>query len=245
MEHEGAPIRVLLVDPQQLSRLGLRMLLESDPAITVVGEARDAASALRLARELTPDVVVTDVRLEAGSDGVELTAAISRAFPAMRVLILTAIDRDDYAFAALRAGAQGFLLKDSDEHDLRCAVHRVARGDGVLAPRVSARLLELFGSRLPSCADTTSGRTAEILARDPRLIELTEREFEIFQLVAEGLSNLELSARLHLSESTIKTHIGRILMKLQVRDRVQLVVLGYETGVVRPVPAGERQLVPA
>lgn len=242
-------LRVLLADPEQLVRLGFRMLIEQCGDIVVVGEAADLDSAFRTARDLRPDVVIADVRLGGDCDGVDLAEALRSATPDAGVLILSTADCDELAFAALRAGARGFLLKNSSEHDLLAAVRRVARGDAVVEPRVTARLLQLFGGRLPSCDEIVNGsRTIESLLRDPRLAELTEREYEIFGLVANGHSNVEIVHRLHLSESTVKTHIGRILMKLQMRDRIHLVMLGYETGVVSAIataPTESRQLVGA
>jgi DNA-binding NarL/FixJ family response regulator len=226
-------IRVLLADPEQLVRLGLRMLLEQCGDIVVVGEGSDIGTTFRAARDLRPDVVIADVRLGGECDGVELAEALRNATPDTGVLILSAFDCDEFAFAALRAGARGFLLKNSGERELLAAVRRVAGGDAMVEPRVTARLLQLFGERLPSCDEIVgSSRPIDALIRDPRLAELTDREYEIFVLVANGHNNLEIVQRLHLSESTVKTHIGRILMKLQMRDRVHLVMLGYETGIV-------------
>ena len=221
-------ITVLLVDDQALLRMGLRLVLEAEDDLTVVGEAGDGAVAVAQVSALDPDVVLMDVRMP-GTNGIDATAAIVASHPRTKVLILTTFDLDEYAFAALRAGASGFLLKDAPPAELVGAIRTVAGGDAVVSPRVTRRMLELFADRMPA-----AGATAASPAGDPRMASLTPREAEVLQAVAEGLSNLEIAERLVLSETTVKTHVGRVLGKLGVRDRVQAVVLAYETGVVRP-----------
>ena len=221
-------ISVLLVDDQALLRMGLRLVLEAEDDLTVVGEAGDGSSALTQVSALDPDVVLMDVRMP-GTNGIEATEAIAARHPRTRVLILTTFDLDEYAFAALRAGASGFLLKDAPPAELVGAIRTVARGDAVVSPRITRRMLELFADRMPADVNASAER-----AVDPRLEHLTPREVEVLGVVAEGLSNVEIAERLVLSETTVKTHVGRVLAKLGVRDRVQAVVLAYETGVVRP-----------
>jgi DNA-binding NarL/FixJ family response regulator len=243
----GRGIRVLLVDDQSLIRLGFRMVLENEPELEVVGEADDGAAAVSLATELDPDVVVMDVRMP-GMDGIAATERIAERLPRVRVLIVTTYDLDEYAFAGLRAGASGFLLKNARPAELVQAIRTVAAGDAIVEPRITRRLLDLFGPQLPvvgaDAATTPSVRPGAAGAAasasggeprsDPRLASLTDREAEVFTAIARGMSNAEISAALYLSESTVKTHVGRILMKLGLRDRIHAVVLGYETGVVRP-----------
>ncbi|MFI2753410.1 response regulator [Cellulomonas sp. P22] len=218
-------IRVLLVDDQPLMRMGFRLVLEAEDDLEVVGEAGDGAGAVREAELLRPDVVLMDVRMP-GVNGIEATAQVVAATGA-RVLILTTFDLDDYAFAALRAGASGFMLKDARPAELVGAIRAVATGDAVVSPRVTRRMLEMFSDRLPEPGDPTVDGVA-----DPRIARLTSRELEVLRTVAEGMSNAEIAERLFLSEATVKTHVGRILAKLHVRDRVQAVVLAYETGLV-------------
>lgn len=233
-EPAPADIRVLLVDDQPLIRVGFRMVLENEPGVEVVGEADDGVDAVELAATLVPDVVVMDVRMPR-MDGIAATERITHRLPGVRVLILTTFDLDEYAFAGLRAGASGFLLKNARPADLVRAIRTVAAGDAIVEPRVTRRLLELFGPQLPGDAEAPPPEAASRdVARDPRLAPLTERELEVFTAIARGLSNAEISAALYLSESTVKTHVGHILMKLGVRDRVHAVMLGYETGVVVP-----------
>jgi len=220
-------IRILLVDDEPLLRLGFRLVLESQPDLTVVGEAADGEAAVRLTAELDPDVVVMDVRMP-GVDGIEATREIVRSHGRSRVLILTTFDIDEYAFPGLRAGASGFLLKNVPPDDLLSAIRAVASGDAVVAPSVTRRLLDAMADRLPD----PDGRADE--APDSRLAKLTERESEVLLQVAEGLSNAEIARELTLSEATVKTHVGRILNKLELRDRVQAVVLAYRIGLVRP-----------
>ncbi|GAA1627310.1 response regulator [Georgenia ruanii] len=222
-----ATIRVLLADDQALLRMGFRMVLDGEDGIEVVGEAADGASAVQMAAALRPDVVLMDVRMP-GMNGLEATATIAAEHPDSRVLILTTFDVDEYAFAGLRAGASGFLLKDTRPADLVQAIRTVAAGDAVVSPRITRRMLELFGPHLPGTDAPTPG------GPDPRLERLTARELEVLTLVAEGLSNAEIAGRLFVSETTVKTHVGNLLGKLELRDRVQAVVLAYETGLVRP-----------
>ena len=218
-------ITVLLVDDQELLRSGFRMVLDAHDGIEVIGEASNGDEAIKKTGELLPDVVIMDVRMP-GIDGIAATRAITERYPNCRVLILTTFDLDEYAFAGLRAGASGFLLKDVPPAELVSAIRSVATGDAVVAPRVTRRLLETFAGHLPHPDP----------ARDPdtRLALLTEREREVLGQVALGLSNLEIADRLSLSEATVKTHVGRVLAKLQLRDRVQVVVFAYENRLVRP-----------
>jgi len=215
-------IRIVLVDDQILVRAGFRMVLESQPDLAVVGEAGDGAAAVRLLGTVAADVVVMDIRMPV-MDGVEATRRIAAAGGGPKVLVLTTFDTDEDAFAALQAGASGFLLKNVPPEDLLEAIRVVAAGDAVVAPRVTRRLLDRFAGQL------APGRTG-----DGRLDQLTEREREVLVLVAQGLSNCEIAAKLVVAEATVKTHLGRILAKLHLRDRVQAVVLAYETGLVRP-----------
>jgi DNA-binding NarL/FixJ family response regulator len=218
-------ISVLLADDQPLLRMGFRMILEAQADMTVAGEAADGAEACALTASFEPDVVLMDVRMP-GTDGIEATRAIVASGSGSRVLILTTFDLDEYAFAALRAGASGFLLKDAPPADLLSGIRAVASGDAVVAPRVTRRLLDAYAHRLPD-----SGRVPE--SRSARLDPLTEREREVLLAVAGGLSNAEIAERLIVSEATVKTHVGRILTKLDLRDRVQAVILAYETGLVQ------------
>lgn len=228
----ASPLKVVLVDDQDLIRTGFAMILGTQPDFEVVGEAGDGEEALAVIEALrgedrVPDVVLMDVRMP-GVDGIEATAQVVAEHPDSRVLILTTFDLDEYAFAGLRAGASGFLLKDTRPADLAAAIRTVAAGDAVVSPRVTKRILELFATQMP--ADAGAGRPA----RDERLERLTTRESEVFSLLARGLSNAEIAEELVVSETTVKTHVGSILAKLGVRDRVQAVVLAYETGVVTP-----------
>jgi DNA-binding NarL/FixJ family response regulator len=225
-------ISVLLADDQPLLRRGFRMILEAEDGVTVAGEAGDGAEAVELARRVRPDVVLMDIRMP-GTDGIEATRRITAAEPGVRVLVLTTFDLDEYAFGALQAGASGFLLKDVRPHELVAAVRTVASGDAVVSPRVTRRLLEEYARQLP-VADAGADPDADRADRYPQLASLTEREREVLAVVAQGLSNTEIAASLFVSETTVKSHVGRILAKLGLRDRVQIVVLAYESGLVRP-----------
>ena len=218
------PISVILIDDQPLLRKGFRMVLEEEEGIDVVGEASDGAAGLDLARRCHPDVVVMDVRMP-GMDGIEATRAILAAEPRTRILILTTFDLDEYAFGALRLGASGFILKDILPAEFVRAIRSVAGGDAVIAPSVTRRLLDTFAHHLPD-----PQRPAE--AAHPELSQLTARELEILTELAGGLSNAEIAERLFVAEATVKTHLGRILTKLGLRDRVQAVVYAYEAGLV-------------
>jgi DNA-binding NarL/FixJ family response regulator len=224
-------IRVLLVDDQPLLRAGFRMVLEDEPELAVIGEAEDGEQAVRMTGDFAPDVVLMDVRMPR-MDGIEATRRIVEQHPRSRVLILTTFDIDEYAFAALRYGASGFLLKDARPGELIRAIRAAADGDAVVAPSVTRRLLDLYANRLP---DLRPGADA---SSHSGLATLTEREREILVEVALGYSNSEIAGRLHVAEATVKTHLGRVLAKLGLRDRVQAVVLAYQTGLVRPGQEG-------
>lgn len=219
-----APVRILLVDDQQLVRLGFRMVLEAEPGFAVVGEAADGAQAVRLTAELRPDVVLMDVRMPV-LDGIEATRRIVTQDPAARIIVLTTFDLDEYAFGGLRAGASGFLLKDARPEELTAAVRAVAAGDAAVSGRVTRAMLELFADRLPA------GGSVDAARPDPAAA-LTPREREILVAMGEGLSNGEIGARFYLTESTVKTHVGRVLSKLQLRDRVHAVIFAYEHGLL-------------
>lgn len=225
---EPRPLRILLVDDQELMRMGFRMVIDSQDELTVVGEAGNGLEALAAAAALTPDVILMDIRMPE-CDGVEATRRLVEADSTARVIILTTFDLDEYVYAALRAGASGFLLKDAPPADLLAAIRAVAAGDAVVAPSVTRRLLERFARRLPAMGDAE----AEGAARG-RLGQLTAREHEVLLAVTRGLSNLEIADELVLSEATVKSHVGRILAKLELRDRVQIVVFAYEHGLVTP-----------
>ena len=218
------PIRILLVDDQALLRTGFRMVLEAEDDFTVVAEAGDGAEAIALATDLHPDVILMDVRMP-GIDGIEATRRITAACPDSRIIILTTFDLDEYAFGGLRAGARGFLLKDAQPAELTAAIRAVASGDASVSARVTRRMLDLFGAKLPGADRETDGTEAD--ADAGRLDLLTEREREVFFAIAEGLSNPELAERFFLSESTVKSHVGRILAKLELRDRIQVVILAH------------------
>jgi DNA-binding NarL/FixJ family response regulator len=221
-------IRVLLADDQPLLRMGFRMVLDAHPDMEVVGEAGDGDEAVRLTAELAPDVVLMDVRMP-GTDGIDATRRIVAAGGGARVLILTTFDLDEYAFTALRVGASGFLLKDVPPGDLLTAIRAVASGDAVVAPSVTRRLLDTIAPQLPD----RSGASAPAPAGDARLELLTEREHEVLLEVAQGHSNAEIAQRLVVTEATVKTHVGRVLSKLDLRDRVQAVIFAYTNGLVR------------
>jgi len=213
-------IRVLIADDQALMRTGFRMILDAQDGIEVVGEAIDGADAVRQFETLQPDVVVMDVRMPT-MDGIEATRRLSALERPARVLILTTFDLDEYVYEALRAGASGFLLKDRPPEELVAAVRVIAAGEALLAPSVTRRLIEEFARRAPTAKPAELGR-------------LTEREREVLVLMARGLSNAEIAAALFVAETTVKTHVGRVLHKLGLRDRAQAVVLAYESGLVQP-----------
>ena len=228
-----APIRVLVVDDQELVRSGFCVILDAADGITVVGEAANGEAAVSQVAALEPDVVLMDIRMP-GMDGLEATRQITSRAPAARsaasgpatppkVVMLTTFDLDEYVYEALRAGASGFLLKDSPRHDLIAAVRAAAAGDALLAPSVTRRLIEAFARRPPETSPAPS-----------RLASLTSRERDVLLLLARGRSNAEIAAVLFVSEATVKTHVGNLLAKLGLRDRVQAVILAYETGIVVP-----------
>jgi DNA-binding NarL/FixJ family response regulator len=233
MTDPARPIRLLLVDDQQLIRLGMRMVLEADAGFEVVGEAADGHEAVEAVERLRPDVVLMDVRMP-GMDGIEATRRVVAAHPESRILILTTFDLDEYAFAGLHAGASGFLLKDARPAELATAIRAVASGDAAVSPRVTRALLELFAPQLPAAdaAGAAASPSAQAAQPDARFASLTEREREVLVAMAEGLTNTEIAERLYLSESTVKTHVGRVLMKLELRDRVQAVIYAYGAGLV-------------
>lgn len=217
-------VRVLIVDDQALVRAGFRVLLEADADIEVVGEAEDGEQAISMAAELAPDVILMDIRMP-GTDGIEATRRILEASGerAPKVLVLTTFDADEYVYEALRVGASGFLLKDTEPRQLTDAIHIVACGQALLAPSVTRRLITEFASR------------PEVRRAHPAQLEaLTEREHEVLVLVARGLSNDEIAGALFISPTTAKTHVSRVMMKLGARDRAQLVVFAYESGLVTP-----------
>ena len=224
---EPATTSILLVDDQPMLRMGYRMILDAQPDLTVVGEADNGLEAIEMTTRLAPDVVLIDVRMP-HLDGVQATERIVASGSDSRIIILTTFDLDEYAFGALRAGASGFLLKDAPPPDMLSAIRAVATGDAVVAPSVTRRLLSQFAQHLPDPQRATLGDA------DERVESLTPRERELLVEVARGLSNAEIAERLVLSEATVKTHVGRILGKLGLRDRVQIVVFAYETGLVRP-----------
>ena len=217
-------IRILIADDEALLRMAFGMVLEAQPDMAPVGEAADGVQAVRLARELRPDVVLMDVRMP-GTDGIEATRQVIGVSPQSRVLILTTFDLDEYAFAGLRAGASGFLLKNTRPEELLTAIRSVAAGDAVVSPRITRRLLEHLRPHIPD------GGGAD---RDDRLCRLSTREREVLVQVGRGLSNAEIAATLYLAEATVKSHLGRILQKLELRDRIQAVIFAYESRLVRP-----------
>ncbi|WET76538.1 response regulator transcription factor [Amycolatopsis sp. QT-25] len=216
-------IRVLIADDEALLRLAFSTVLEAQPDMAAVGEAEDGAQAIRLARELRPDIVLMDVRMP-GTDGIEATRRIVRSCPRTRVLILTTFDLDEYAFAGLKAGASGFLLKNTRPEELLTAIRHIAVGDAVISPRITHRLLVKFRPHIPE------GGTE----RDERLSRLSAREHEVLVQVGAGLSNSEIAATLYLAEATVKSHLGRILQKLELRDRIQAVIFAYESRLIHP-----------
>ncbi|MFD4573569.1 response regulator [Streptomyces sp. NPDC058417] len=217
-------IRVLIADDEALLRAAFATVLDSQPDIRTVGEAADGAEAVRLTRALRPDVVLMDVRMP-GTDGIDATRDVVRDVPGSRVLILTTFDLDAHAFAALRAGASGFLAKNTRPGDLLSAVRAVAAGDAAVSPRFTRRLLDHLATHLPT---TEEAPHAALLDR------LTARERQVLTRIAGGLTNTEVASALSLAEATVKSHLGRILRKLDLRDRVQAVVFAYESGLVRP-----------
>ena len=223
MTTPAAPIRVLVVDDQELVRLGFCVILDAADGITVVGEAANGEAAVAQVAAHAPDVVLMDIRMP-GMDGLEATRRISGGQSgAPKVVMLTTFDLDDYVYEALRAGASGFLLKDSPRHDLIAAVRAAAAGDALLAPSVTRRLIEAFARRPPETSPSPS-----------QLASLTARERDVLLLLARGRSNAEIAEVLFVSEATVKTHVGNLLAKLGLRDRVQAVILAYETGIVVP-----------
>jgi DNA-binding NarL/FixJ family response regulator len=217
---------LLLADDQELMRMAFRMVIDTQPDMSILGEACTGREAVAAAERLRPDVVLMDVRMPE-MDGVEATRLIVQSGVPARVIILTTFDLDEYVFAALRAGASGFLLKDTPPSDLLSGIRAVASGDAVVAPRVTRRLLSNYAHRLPVSGQPDQGQRE-------RLALLTAREREVLLQVAASLSNAEIAERLVLSEATVKSHVGRILSKLGLRDRVQIVVFAYETGLITP-----------
>jgi DNA-binding NarL/FixJ family response regulator len=218
--------RLLLADDQELMRMGFRMVIDTQEDLEIVGEATNGLEAVDATRRLQPDIVLMDVRMPE-MDGVQATRLIVESGISVRIIILTTFDLDEYVYAALRAGASGFLLKDAPPGDLLFAIRAVASGDAVVAPSVTRRLLANYAHRLP-----TTDRPED--NEDERLALLTSREREVLLQVAASLSNAEIAERLVLSEATVKSHVGRILAKLGLRDRVQIVVFAYETGLITP-----------
>jgi DNA-binding NarL/FixJ family response regulator len=223
-------ITVLIVDDQPLQRLGFRMVLESNPDTEVVGEAKNGVEAVRHATELRPDVVLMDVRMP-GLDGIEAARRIVADGGRSHILMLTTFDLDEYVHAALRAGASGFLLKDAYPEELLAGIRAVAAGDAVIAPALTRRLLDAFAHHLDGAAEGQP-------PTDPRLETLTDREREILVAIGRGWTNGEIAERLVLSESTVKTHVGRVLAKIGARDRVQAVIFAYDRGLTRPYSRG-------
>ena len=218
----GDTIRILLVDDQELVRYGFRLMLDSTPGLTVVGEAADGAQAIGAVQRLHPDVVLMDIRMP-GVDGIEATKRITALSPDTRVLVLTTYDLDEFAFGALGAGAAGFLLKDTRPDDLVAAIRAVSSGDAVVSPRITAKLIEFAAPHLG---------VRRAVDTDKSLSQLTEREREIFVLMGCGETNSEIAAALFVSASTVKTHVGRVLSKLGLRNRVEAVIRAYELGIV-------------
>ncbi|MFJ4973444.1 response regulator [Streptomyces sp. NPDC088755] len=217
-------IRILIADDEALLRMAFSTVLETQPDMAPVGEAADGVQAIRLARDLRPDVVLMDVRMP-GTDGIEATRQVIRISPQSRVLILTTFDLDEYAFTALKAGASGFLLKNTRPEELLTAIRSVAAGDAVVSPRITRRLLENLRPHIPD------GSSVD---RDERLSRLSAREREVLIKVGCGLSNTEIAATLYLAEATVKSHLGRILQKLELRDRIQAVIFAYESRLIHP-----------
>jgi DNA-binding NarL/FixJ family response regulator len=221
----GRAVRVLIVDDDDLMRAGLKAVLSSDESIEVIGEASDGRAAVSTARALRPDVVLMDVRMP-DLDGISATREVLGTAPDVKVAILTTFEQDDYIFGALSAGASGFLLKRTRPEDLIAAIHAIAAGDALLSPPVTRRVIELV-----------AGQAVPDSEASKRLGELTPREREVLALIARGLSNSEIAAEFVIEESTVKTHVRRILMKLHLRDRVQAVIFAYESGLTQPGPS--------
>jgi DNA-binding NarL/FixJ family response regulator len=224
---------ILLADDQELMRMAFRMVIESQAGLTVAGEAANGSEAVAAAAELRPDVVLMDVRMPE-MDGVEATRRIVESGSDSRIIILTTFDLDEYVYAALRAGASGFLLKDTPPAELLSAIRAVASGDAVVAPSITRRLLTTYAHRLPAHPPQSGSAGRPTPDQHAGLDLLTAREQEVMLLVARSLSNAEIADRLFLSEATVKSHVGRVLAKLNLRDRVQIVVFAYETGLVTP-----------
>ncbi|MFI6704319.1 response regulator [Streptomyces sp. NPDC050509] len=222
---------VLVVDDQPMQRFGFRMLLESQDDMTLLGEAGNGTEAVRLAAELHPDVVLMDIRMP-GLDGIEATRRIVASGSRSRILIMTTFDLDEYAYAGLRAGASGFLVKDALPEELLSGIRAVASGDAVVAPSLTRRLLDAYAHHLPTA--NTPPAHQEPADTHPRLARLTDREQEILTAIGQGWTNQEIAERFHLAESTVKTHISRILAKTGARDRVQAVILAYDSRLVTP-----------
>ena len=218
-------LRVVVADDRALVRTGFRMIIDARDDLEVVGEASDGREAVRLTRELAPDVVLMDVRMP-GMDGIEATRRITATGDRTRVLILTTFDLDEYVYAGLRAGASGFLLKDAHPEELLAGIRAVATGDAVVAPSLTRRLMDAYTGRTPAAPPAAPG--------DPRLAALSEREREVLVAIGNGWTNTEIAERLVLTESTVKKHVGRVLAKIGARDRIQAVILAYDTGLVRP-----------
>ena len=218
-------LRIALVDDQDLVRSGFRMILDAQKDMCVVGQASDGVGVLPMVKATQPDIVLMDIRMPT-LDGISATHAVLGSHPDLKVLILTTFDLDEYAFAGLRAGASGFLLKDTRPTELAEAIRTVASGEAVVSPRITQRMLEMFAGSLPSSEAPAQSSS------DPRIDSLTPREKEILVLMSQGMSNAEIAAHLVVSATTVKTHVGNVLAKLDVRDRVQAVVVAYETGLM-------------
>ncbi|HEY1095026.1 MAG TPA: response regulator transcription factor [Glycomyces sp.] len=215
---------VIVADDQPMQRLGLSMLMQGTDGLEMIGEAANGSEAVRLAARLRPDVALMDIRMP-GMDGLEATRRIVASGGRTRIIILTTFDLDEYAYDGLRAGASGFLLKDARPEELVAGIRAVASGDAVVAPSLTRRLLDAYAHQVLSPAESPS---------DPRLRDLSERELEVLVLIGQGLSNAEITARLVLSESTVKKHVGKVLAKIGARDRIQAVIVAYDTGLVKP-----------
>ncbi|MDR2896100.1 MAG: response regulator transcription factor [Propionibacteriaceae bacterium] len=230
---DDQPIRVLLVDDQSLMRVGFNLVLQNEPGIKVVAQADSGVTAIKAVDQLPIDVVLMDVRMPL-MDGIEATRQITATHPETKVIVLTTFDLDDYAFAALKAGASGFLLKDIAPEAMVAAIRQVAAGEAVVSPRITRRMLELFAPELPTNDAVTGERPAESSLLDG----LTSRERDVFDAIIVGSSNQEIAAALDVSETTIKTHVGNVLSKLGLRDRIQVVIFAYENGLAPKATAG-------